>query len=66
MTPPWRHNSGTYISFPSLTGEGHICPSGPLRVNTVKGLMYKDGKNENQTSIKQNIWYSKGVTCIIE
>ncbi len=25
MTPPWCHNSGTYMSFTSFTKEGHIC-----------------------------------------
>ncbi len=33
MTQPWCHNRGTYMSFQSLTREGHICPSSPVRVN---------------------------------
>ncbi len=34
MTPPWHHISGTYMSFQSLSREGHICLSSPVRVNT--------------------------------
>ncbi len=29
---PWDHNGGTYMSFPSFTREGHICPSSAERV----------------------------------
>ncbi len=32
MTPPWCYNRGTYMSFQSLTREGHICPCSPVRV----------------------------------
>ncbi len=32
VTQPWCHNSGAYMSFPSLTREGHIYPSSPVRV----------------------------------
>ncbi len=32
MSQWWHHNSVTYMSFSSLTREGHICPSSPVRV----------------------------------
>ncbi len=46
MTPPWHRNSGTYMSYWSLTKEGHICPSSPVRVNTctTSSLLEKNKK----------------------
>ncbi len=45
------YNSGTYMPFPSLTREGHICPSSPVRVKT------KEYKMENVSGIASSIYY---------